>query len=90
MAQQAFESPQNEFLITESAEATVIPFPQPEAPEAPKQLTVTEAMLAWNKRNIAAGFGLVTIAEYHRDEGGIYINKFDNKVYLRDPRGTEL
>lgn len=45
-------------------------------------MTATLAFLNWVKRNNEQGYGLFGVAEYKRDDGGLYVDHHGPKVYL--------
>ncbi|CAN5402786.1 hypothetical protein BH09PAT4_BH09PAT4_00980 [soil metagenome] len=70
--------------LGETGLAQVIPFPQPEVPAARPGMEATMAFVNWIRDIDARGYGKFGIAEYKRDEGGLYVDHHGPKVYLTD------
>ena len=62
--------------------AEVIAFPQAETAEPRHGMDATMAFVNWVRDNDARGYGKFGIAEFKRDEGGLYVDHHGPKVYL--------
>jgi hypothetical protein len=63
--------------------AEVIAFPSGEAPaEQRPGMEATMAFVNWVRDNDARGYGKFGVAEFKRDDGGLYVDHHGPKVYL--------
>lgn len=83
-------SPERQELSREQTEALgqlgladVIALPlTPAEPEVRPGMEATMAFVNWIRANDAAGYGKFGVADFKRDEGGLYVDHHGPKVYL--------